>query len=251
MTLQSLPAVHLDEQKRITMLTTALALLVAHLLADYPLQNSWIVANKKKPLAMGAHIGVVFLLTLLALRGEVIPAITIAALHLGIDLIKTHFAPETLWAYVADQVAHLATLAGVLWLWPALGGLWPETTPIVQYLLTITAGMILCVFAGGPAIGLLMKDFVDSQPPGLPQAGRMIGLLERALIFLMVLAGQPAGIGFLIAAKSVLRFDTASKDQRASEYVIIGTLASFGWALLISFATLSLITFYGMDPTPS
>ena len=79
----------------------------------------------------------------------------------------------------------------------------------------------------------------------------MIGLLERALIFLMVLAGQPAGIGFLIAAKSVLRFDTASKDQRASEYVIIGTLASFGWALLVSFATLSLITFYGMDPTPS
>lgn len=233
------------------MLTTALALLVAHLLADYPLQNSWIIANKKKPSAMAAHIGVVFLLTLIALRGEVWPALTIALLHLGIDLIKTHLAPATLWAYATDQLAHLATLVAVLWFWPSLGGLWPETTLFVQYLLSITAGLIVCVFAGGPAVGLLMKDFEDSQPPGLPQAGRMIGLLERALIFLMVLAGQPAGIGFLIAAKSVLRFDTASKDQRASEYVIIGTLASFGWALLVSFATLSLITFYGMDPTPS
>ncbi len=233
------------------MLTTALALFLAHLLADYPLQNSWIIANKKKPLAMAAHIGVVFLLTLLALRGEVLPAVIIAVLHLGIDLIKTHFAPETLWAYVTDQLAHMTTIVAVLWFWPTLGGLWPDATPFANYLLTITAGLILCVYAGGPAIGLLMKDFEDVQPQGLPQAGRMIGLLERALIFLMVLAGQPAGIGFLIAAKSVLRFDTASKDQRASEYVIIGTLASFGWALLISFATLSLITFYGMDPTPS
>ena len=69
-----------------------------------------------------------------------------------------------------------------------------------------------------------------------------------AIIFLLVLAGYPAGVGFLIAAKSILRFD---KDPKASEYVIIGTRASFGWALLVSFATLSLITFYGIDPTPS
>ncbi len=233
------------------MLTTALALMLAHVLADYPLQNSWIINNKKKPAAMAAHIGVVFLLTMLALRGQIAPALTIAAAHLGIDLIKTHFAPETLWAYVTDQLAHFATIAAVLWFSPALGDLWPEATPFIQYLLAIATGLILCVHAGGPAVGLLMQGFEENQPQGLPQAGRMIGILERALIFLMVLAGQPTGIGFLIAAKSVLRFDTASKDQRASEYVIIGTLASFGWALLVSFATLSLITFYGIDPTPS
>lgn len=230
------------------MLTTALALLVAHLLADYPLQNGWIIRNKKKPEAMAAHIGVVFLLSLFALRGEVWPALTIAALHLAIDLAKTHLAPETLWAYVGDQLAHAATIFGVLWLWPALGGLWPEATPFAQYLLTVIAGVILCVFAGGPAIGLLMKDFAVNLPGSLPEAGKMIGQLERAVIFLLVLAGYPAGVGFLIAAKSILRFD---KDPKASEYVIIGTLASFGWALLVSFATLSLITFYGMDPTPS
>ena len=230
------------------MLTTALALLVAHLLADYPLQNSWIIANKKTPAAMAAHIGAVFLLTLIALRGEVVPALTIAAVHLGIDLIKTHLAPVTLWAYITDQLAHFATLIGVLWMWPALGLLWPEATPFVQYLLTVTAGLILCVLAGGPAIGLLMQDYAIEMPNSLPQAGKLIGQLERAVIFLLVLAGHPAGVGFLIAAKSILRFD---KDPRASEYVIIGTLASFGWALFMSFATLSLITFYAMDPTPS
>jgi len=230
------------------MLTTALALLVAHLLADYPLQNSWVIANKKKPLAMAAHIAVVFLLTLIALRGEFWPAVTLAALHLGIDLIKVHLAPDTLWAYLGDQLAHFTTIAGVLWFWPALGALWPDATPLAQYVLTITAGLILCVPAGGPAIGLLMKDFSVQLPGSLPAAGKMIGLLERSLIFLLVLAGYPAGVGFLIAAKSILRFD---KDPKASEYVIIGTLASFGWALLVSFATLSLVTYYGMDPTPS
>ena len=230
------------------MLTTALALLLAHLVADYPLQNSWIITNKKKPAAMAAHIGVVFLLTLIALRGEVWPALTIAAIHLGIDLVKTHLAPETLWAYIADQLAHFATIIGVLWFWPMLGTLWPEAPAFVQYLLAVTSGLILCVLAGGPAIGLLMKGFAFDLPASLPEAGKMIGQLERAVIFLLVLAGYPGGVGFLIAAKSILRFD---KDPKASEYVIIGTLASFGWALLVSFATLSLITFYGIDPTPS
>lgn len=233
------------------MLTTALALVLAHLLADYPLQNQWIIANKKRPEAMAAHIGVVFLLTLLALRGEILPAITVTLIHLAIDLIKTHLAPEKLWAYLADQLAHFATIAGVLWYWPALGMLWPEATPWANYILAVSAGLILCVQAGGPAVGLLMRDFEEIQHAGLPAAGRMIGLLERSLIYLMVLAGQPAGIGFLIAAKSILRFDTVSRDQRASEYVIIGTLASFGWALLISFATHSLITITGIAPTPS
>lgn len=233
------------------MLTTALALLLAHLLADYPLQNSWIIANKKKPEAMAAHIGVVFVLSFLALKGEIIPALTISALHLIIDLIKTHYAPDRLWPYITDQLAHYATIIGVLWFWPDLALLWPDATIWMQYALAVSAGLILCVHAGGPAIGYLMADFQNIEHAGLPAAGRMIGILERALIYLMVLTGQPAAIGFLIAAKSILRFDTASKDQRASEYVIIGTLASFGWALLISYATLSLITITGINPTPS
>jgi hypothetical protein len=224
--------------------------MLAHLLADYPFQNSWIIQNKKKPEAMATHIAIVFLFTFIALQGEFLPAITITVIHLGIDLIKTHAAPDRLWAYIADQLAHFATIAGVLWFWPALGTLWPAI-PEVQYALTLGAGGLLCISAGGPAIGYLMRNFEEHRGQGLPEAGRMIGTLERALIFLLVMAGQPAAIGFLIAAKSVLRFDTASKDQKAGEYVIIGTLASFGWALLFSFATLSLITIAGIDPTPS
>ena len=48
-------------------------------------------------------------------------------------------------------------------------------------------------------------------------------------------------MGFLIAAKSVLRFDASKRKQKAAEYVIIGTLASFGWALICAYATLALL----------
>lgn len=224
------------------MLTTALALICAHLIADYLLQTSWIITNKKRPVAMGAHIAIVFITAALALRGSIGPALTLTALHLIIDVIKTHFAPEKLWAYLADQAAHFATIILIFFIFPQISTLWPADTAFNGPLATI-AGLIVTVWAGGPAIGLLMQDFHDSQGDGLPNAGRMIGMLERAVIFLLVLTGQPAAIGFLIAAKSVLRFDTASKDQKASEYVIIGTLASFGWALLFSFGTANLITF--------
>ena len=56
---------------------------------------------------------------------------------------------------------------------------------------------------------------------------------------MLVLADQPDGIGFLIAAKSILRFDELQDDRRPprSEYVIIGTLASFAWAIATAAAT--------------
>ena len=53
-----------------------------------------------------------------------------------------------------------------------------------------------------------------------------------------LLTGLPGGpIGFLIAAKSILRYGTATRDQRTAEYVIIGTLASFGWAIVMALTT--------------
>lgn len=222
------------------MLTTALALLCAHLIADYLLQTDWIIARKKQPAGMGAHIGIVFITALLALPGDIVPALAITGIHLLIDLTKTHFAPEKLWTYLADQAAHVGSILLILIAFPQITSLWPDSDMLTTYLATF-AGLIITVWAGGPAIGLLMQDFQGSQGDGLPNAGRMIGMLERAVIFLLVLTGQPAAIGFLIAAKSVLRFDTASKDQKASEYVIIGTLASFGWALLFSFGTVKVI----------
>lgn len=228
------------------MTETFTALLFAHILADFVFQTRWMV-DRKRGWGLVVHGAVVLGLTLLVTghwdRWELY---ALAGAHLVIDAGKAALPAarrDTLAAFLIDQGAHLATLAVGTALAPGLwaSGVWapwPWLVPLGAAL----AGLIVTTRAGGFAIGLLMRRFDAAElPAGLPDGGRLIGLLERGLIFLLVLVGQPAGIGFLIAAKSVLRFDTASKDQRAGEYVIIGTLASFGWALAASYATLALI----------
>ena len=226
------------------MIETFTALLLAHAVADFVLQPGWMVERKRSPGVLLLH-AILVLITAQAALGRV-DAWEVAALagaHLVIDAIKTYAAPKGLAPFLADQAAHLATLAAVAVLAPDLwaGGLWAP----FQWLLPVmagVAGLILATRAGGFAVGFLMQPWTDIDlPVGLPKGGFLIGVLERGLIFLLILVGQPAGIGFLIAAKSVLRFDTTSKDQRAGEYVIVGTLASFGWAIAVSYATLVLL----------
>jgi hypothetical protein len=50
-----------------------------------------------------------------------------------------------------------------------------------------------------------------------------------------VILGRWEAIGFLLAAKSVFRFGDLkeSKDRKLTEYILIGTLLSFGVAILI------------------
>jgi hypothetical protein len=96
-------------------------------------------------------------------------------------------------------------------------------------------------------IGQIMDEHIKKnnlETSGLINGGMWIGRLERLLIFLFVLYNISEGIGFLIAAKSILRFSETKEDQRMAEYVLIGTLLSFGLAILISFIvkkTLSVI----------
>lgn len=65
----------------------------------------------------------------------------------------------------------------------------------------------------------------------LPNAGKLIGNVERTLTLIFILLGQYVAIGFLMAAKSLLRF--AEGDKAKSEYVLVGTLLSFFMAVVI------------------
>ena len=221
---------------------TFAALLLAHVLADFLFQTNWMVANKRAALPLVAHIAVVLLTAILA-TGTLDPALFALALaHLGIDLVKTHSGAKGLLPFLLDQAAHLATLAAVAVVAPDLWacGLWAGLTWLPAAMALI-AGFVLATRAGGFAMALLMAPWGDVGLGGLPNGGRFIGLLERGLIFVLVLTGQASGIGFLIAAKSVLRFGAVREEGRLSEYVIIGTLASFGWAILAATATMALM----------
>ena len=217
------------------MTKTLAALLCAHVLADFLFQSNWMVRNKQRPHALTAHGAIVLVLNFLCL-GSLAPALFwLTGMHLGIDLVKSAARRKGPTAFLTDQAAHLASVWAIGVLEPGLWaqGLWSGLTPLPALLLLL-AGLVAATKAGGYLIALLMRPWAVEAPQGLPNGGRLIGLLERALIYLLILTGQAAGIGFLIAAKSVLRFSDTKDDRKISEYVIIGTLASFLWAISVS-----------------
>lgn len=227
------------------MIETLIAYFAAHVLADYVFQSNKMAQNKHRPLYLLGH-GVIVLGTLVALTGSLaLPVLIIAGLHLITDTIKAQITPS-IQAHVGDQLIHLITLTLAAYTCPDVwqSGLWaaaptqaPHWTP---HLMLLIAGGIYATRAGGFAVGILMAPYGNSfSKDSLPQGGQMIGFLERGLIYLLILAGLPIGIGFLVAAKSVLRFESGkdgdtAENRKRSEYVIIGTLASFGWAILVS-----------------
>ena len=63
---------------------------------------------------------------------------------------------------------------------------------------------------------------------------KYIGILERVLIFVFILTNHFEAVGFLLAAKSIFRFGDLkeAQDLKLTEYVLIGTLLSFGIAIV-------------------
>jgi cytochrome b subunit of formate dehydrogenase len=64
-------------------------------------------------------------------------------------------------------------------------------------------------------------------------AGRIIGMLERIIIFFLVIAGQFTAIGLVIAAKGFTRFKEL-EDRQFAEYVLVGTFLSAIFSIAVA-----------------
>jgi len=167
----------------------------------------------------------------------------------GIETKKSHESRNFDWL-IGDQLLHIFTLV-VLWYclihfnvtvcqenrWELLFGL--------QYKkgLLLLTGLAIGISGVGVVLKYQMSEFAvelgEEVKQGLPKGGKTIGVLERLLVFMFVLAGKPEGVGFVIAAKSVFRIGelTNKQDKNHAEYIMIGTLRSFTYALAIAFIT--------------
>ena len=56
--------------------------------------------------------------------------------------------------------------------------------------------------------------------------GRLIGNLERIVLTLVVAGGSYSALGFLIAAKGLVRFEEFEKSREFTEYFLVGSLSS-------------------------
>ena len=234
-------------------MTLFVVLLLVHVVADFYLQPySWImdkVQYKAKSLGLLKHIGVHTVLTGLALffvtgsyENKLLIALAIIVLtHYAIDIWKTHMGFTTKF-FVMDQLAHIIIIALVS-AWLSGNSLKTFQDLIVngfeiKYLLWLTA-YALAFKPLSILIQLILRPYTEQidteKNHGLQTAGEHIGALERILVITFVLLGQYAGIGFLLAAKSVFRFGDMRRehDRKLTEYIMLGTLLSFTFALLI------------------
>lgn len=218
-------------------------LLLAHLLGDFIWQpNSWVADKEfKKHQSIYLYLHILLHGVLAAiLVGEIqfIPyAILIAVTHGIIDLIKLNFQKESTkrtW-FVVDQMVHVLVLVGVVFLYKGetINFLWFNN----QFWILITG----VLFITKPT-SIIIKTIISIWNPetqnshddnSLAKAGNYIGVLERLFVFCFILTGHFEAIGFLLAAKSIFRFGDLkeAKDRKLTEYVLIGTLISFGTAI--------------------
>jgi len=228
-------------------------LLLAHLLGDFIWQpNSWVAdkeAKKHKSIYLYVHIllhGV--LAAVLAWEIEFIPyAILIGIVHGIIDLIKLNFqksSTKRTW-FVLDQVAHILVLIAIVFLYQnkTINLLWFDN----QFWILVTGILLLTKPASifiKTIISIWSPETTDSnQDNSLANAGNYIGILERLFVFFFILTGHFEAIGFLLGAKSIFRFGDLkeAKDRKLTEYVLIGTLLSFGIAILTGFIAQALL----------
>ena len=218
----------------------AAVLIAAHVVADLILQTDDLVQRKYRPgflVLHGAIHAVCSYMVLQAWTCWQVP-LFVFIVHSLIDFLKQRFKKDTAAAFIADQLTHVVSLAGLAWLlvrfsWaPAFSGVGYK--PII-----VLAGFIATVQGSSFLVDKVAKRLMDENNlklDGLINGGKLIGQLERSLIFLFIFIGHPEGIGFLVAAKSILRFEEAKK-QRLAEYVLIGTLLSFSLAVALASVT--------------
>ncbi|WP_350551885.1 DUF3307 domain-containing protein [Pseudoalteromonas sp. 120-MNA-CIBAN-0494] len=158
--------------------------------------------------------------------------------HYFIDIAKS-YSNKGVVPFLFDQIAHIIIIIAIsIWLTDNL-----QFTNSVMALLTnskalwVIAGYLIILNPSAVFIRMMLERITNhfSSDGSLPLAGQSIGMLERVLMLTFILLDQFAGLGFLIAAKSVFRFGdlSASKDKKLTEYVMLGTLLSVSVTLFV------------------
>lgn len=214
---------------------------IAHLLSDFTLQpQRW--CNKKEKTIVSRyhfyHILIVFATSYILSfdSGFWMAAILLTVIHFFIDVFKSWIILRVGIKYIffIDQLLHLLTIAGVVFLYNSVFGI-DFLFDFKTKTLAVIAGFLLCAKPANIIIKFVLATFSIETPAdnpdnvdgkSLPNAGKLIGITERFLALGLILLGQYEAVGLIIAAKSILRF----KDTQKSEYVLVGTLLSFGIA---------------------
>lgn len=223
-----------------------LKFIIAHFLGDFIFQpEKWVKNKEKKKFKskkLYLHITVHLILLLLISSfnlNYILGILFITITHYCIDLGKLYLQNKKNKAvlFFIDQLLHILMLALVaLWYIPYQFNI---SLIFSQKILLLISCLLFVSFVASIIIRTIISQWnpekeLKKEDESLAKAGKYIGILERLLIFTFIVIGQWEGVGFLLAAKSIFRFGdlTSAKDRKLTEYILIGTLLSFGLAIL-------------------
>lgn len=238
------------------------ALIIGHLVSDFFLQPmSWVNDRnthhfKAKKLYLHVLVHGVVSAVILALweysygwqqlSTVLLSTAAIMLSHYLIDIAKS-YSNKGVVPFLLDQIAHIAVII-------ALCIYITDNQSLIAYvsalatnpkMLWVVCGYLIILSPSAVFIRMMLERLTAnfSSEGSLPLAGQSIGMIERVLMLSFILLDQFAGLGFLLAAKSVFRFGdlSASKDKKLTEYVMLGTLLSVSVTLFVGLGVNSLI----------
>ena len=235
-------------------------LLLGHVLGDFYFQWDSMAQNKNNQQKWLLVHGGIYMLCMAAILfiGAALSwywllvVLVAGIVHLAVDWLKKHISNKK---FIIDQLLHITTFVV---LWRILG----EYLNVHEFVLRdferlqtniflVVLGLLWIL----KPVGVLIEqgdiwDFNKRKDTATPEnnhttptdnqkgAGKMIGYLERVIVFFLLLNGQFAAIGFVLAAKSAIRFPEITKSENTSslvEFYIIGTLLSMTSVFAIAF----------------
>lgn len=225
-----------------------LQLLIAHVIVDFFIQpRSWIDDRRnlgwfsRKLYYHSILAGIVPFVLLGSLDNW--PLVPVFALtHLIIDGAKSRFE-DSAGVFIIDQALHVAIIV-LVWvvmfssnlafddIASQIGTAWSDPRVCLVLL-----GAGLLTLPASIFIGKIMRRWEPATPEGeehgrdtkgLEDAGKVIGITERIIVFALILAGQFTVIGFVIATKSIFRLKEGSTR---AEYYLVGSMLSFSIAI--------------------
>ncbi|MDO7170634.1 DUF3307 domain-containing protein [Mariniflexile sp. AS56] len=229
-------------------------LLLAHIIGDFFLQpRKWVKEKEKKKLKskkLYLHVLIHVALTSIFLWDlSLWPIIlSIGITHLIIDAAKLLYQKKKTkrLLFFIDQLLHIAVIYFCYYLFT-------ENAFNLSFLVTENSLLLAaCLLFLTIPTSIIMKTIffkwniseLTKNNQSLEDAGKYIGILERVLVFIFIIVGHWEAVGFLITAKSVFRFGDLkeSKHRQLTEYILIGTLISFGIAIItgIIYSTITL-----------
>ena len=222
--------------------------LIAHILADFMFQtDEWSEDKKKNGFSSGKlylHVLIVFTLSwALSFQWNFIFfSIIISLIHLLIDGLKFRISdlkfgktkPFKKTIFFIDQFMHLTMIFLTVAIFNKLSDINPFiSVPVTNHRLAIILGYLICLKPSNVCIKEVFNLYNIKMEPksddDLLNAGKLIGNTERLLTLTLLLIGQYEAIGFIIAGKSILRYE--GQNTARTEYVLVGTLLSFGMQL--------------------